>query len=69
MFGAGAGLVGSWLAMTLYGLALAQTYTYSMECANDSLWTKASVLVVWVLNTAHLAFTSHAVYHILVRYP
>ncbi|THG95302.1 hypothetical protein EW026_g6328 [Hermanssonia centrifuga] len=62
----GAGLVGTWFAMLLYGIALTQTYSYYLEYPNDSLRVKALVWGIWVLNTLHLAFACHCAYFELV---
>ncbi|THG93480.1 hypothetical protein EW026_g7768 [Hermanssonia centrifuga] len=68
LFGSfGAGLVGSWIAMALYGLAVAQTYVYFVQYPQDSLWMKALVCSLESLSTLHAIFMAHAIYEIMTN--
>ncbi|KAL6302052.1 hypothetical protein BKA93DRAFT_827705 [Sparassis latifolia] len=46
-------LVEVFVAIFLYGIATAQVYFYWMNFANDSVWIRSTVLLVWVLETVH----------------
>ncbi|GBE85756.1 hypothetical protein SCP_0802780 [Sparassis crispa] len=41
------------IAVFLYGVATAQVYFYWLNFANDSLWIRSTVLLVWGLETIH----------------
>jgi len=52
--------------LVLYGLSLLQTYMYFLRYDKDGYETKAMVLVVWLLGTAHAIFVCNSTYHYLV---
>ncbi|KAJ6588874.1 hypothetical protein B0H19DRAFT_1302510 [Mycena capillaripes] len=62
----GAGIVGSFLAMGMYGLTTSQTYFYFVEYPKDKTWRKALVCTLWVLNTLHSALMFHMMYHYFI---
>ncbi|KJA24078.1 hypothetical protein HYPSUDRAFT_39222 [Hypholoma sublateritium FD-334 SS-4] len=58
------GLIGS---AVLYGVTLLQTFLYFKQYPNDTRMTKSIVVVLWVLDTAHLSLCTIAIYTYLVR--
>ncbi|KII89955.1 hypothetical protein PLICRDRAFT_40137 [Plicaturopsis crispa FD-325 SS-3] len=52
--------------MVLYGLTTLQAYFYSVHYTKDSRALKLLVLGVWLLDTLHVSFVGHAMYHYLV---
>ncbi|KAJ7778098.1 hypothetical protein B0H16DRAFT_878205 [Mycena metata] len=62
----GAALFGALLAMGMYGLTSAQTYSYFLEYPKDETWTKSLVWALWALNTVHSAFLFHLAHHYLI---
>ncbi|EGO29976.1 hypothetical protein SERLADRAFT_445723 [Serpula lacrymans var. lacrymans S7.9] len=63
----GPALVGSWLAMGLYGLTTTQAYIYWIHYPKDSAWTKTLVVFLWVLSTVHSVSLSHHTYLHMVK--
>ncbi|KIK13562.1 hypothetical protein PISMIDRAFT_688574, partial [Pisolithus microcarpus 441] len=52
----------------LYGVTILQTYMYFMHYSEDASATKFLVVAVWwVLDTLHISFICHALYHYLVN--
>ncbi|TDL24650.1 hypothetical protein BD410DRAFT_98536 [Rickenella mellea] len=62
----GAGFIGLVLAAILYGALTVQTYTYFRKFQDDQLRLKCLVVLLWVLNTFHLALLSNTLYYYLV---
>ncbi|KJA26623.1 hypothetical protein HYPSUDRAFT_36343 [Hypholoma sublateritium FD-334 SS-4] len=62
----GTTLIGSSIAMMLYGLTTLQTYLYYTNCLEDPRSTKAFVAIIWVLDSLHSAFMVYSVYFYLV---
>ncbi|KAJ7433721.1 hypothetical protein FB451DRAFT_1313351 [Mycena latifolia] len=62
----GAGIIGSWFAVALYGLTTSQVYLYFSEYPKDPLENKILVSVLWILHTAHSVFTCHAMYNYMI---
>ncbi|KAJ3552129.1 hypothetical protein NM688_g4318 [Phlebia brevispora] len=52
----GCTLIMFFMASILYGVATLQTYIYSQTYTKDPLFLKLLVAIVWVLETAHIAF-------------
>ncbi|TCD59783.1 hypothetical protein EIP91_011472 [Steccherinum ochraceum] len=63
----GALLIGWTFATLLYGLTCSQTVTYFRRYARDHLYLKATVVILWILETVHLVLLSTSLYHYLVR--
>ncbi|RPD69905.1 hypothetical protein L226DRAFT_575199 [Lentinus tigrinus ALCF2SS1-7] len=62
----GALLLGSFLNILLYGLALHQLYRYFRFCPTDTPFIRAIVSIAMLLETLHSAFAIHACYYYLV---
>ncbi|KAJ6535514.1 hypothetical protein B0H19DRAFT_1271263 [Mycena capillaripes] len=43
----GAGVIGSLLAMSIYGITTSQTYFYFVEYPTDKVWMKLLVCTLW----------------------
>ncbi|KAJ7661969.1 hypothetical protein DFH06DRAFT_1471616 [Mycena polygramma] len=59
----GAGIVGSWCGVMLYGVATSQVYFYFTEYPKDGIKLKILVSTVWILNTLQAIFMCFTVYH------
>ncbi|KAI0806235.1 hypothetical protein BC629DRAFT_1590639 [Irpex lacteus] len=66
MANVGAALIGSWFALLLCGIAIAQGYNYLNNCSDDNIWTVVLVLGTSVLNIFHTSFVCIAEYTYLV---
>ncbi|KAI0946641.1 hypothetical protein AcW1_010055 [Taiwanofungus camphoratus] len=62
----GAGLIGLVVAVMLYGITNVQTYYYALNYKHDPSLTKLMVAVLWILDTAHTAIITHAVYYYVI---
>ncbi|KAL5504748.1 hypothetical protein ACEPAH_7411 [Sanghuangporus vaninii] len=62
----GALLIGTALAMGLWGAATVQMYYYFNQFPNDEWRLKALVVAVWTLDTTHQGMISHSCYAYLV---
>ncbi|KAF8180851.1 hypothetical protein BJ912DRAFT_618796 [Pholiota molesta] len=62
----GAAFLGGLAAAVFYGLTSVQTFIYFQNCAGDSRFTRAWVLVLWLVDSGHLALTAHGLYFYLV---
>ncbi|RPD63687.1 hypothetical protein L227DRAFT_358653 [Lentinus tigrinus ALCF2SS1-6] len=58
----GAILIGNIVAAFLYGMTTLQTYMYFGRCRGDSVPLRSLVAFLWILDTTHTVFVSHAVY-------
>ncbi|KAF7416322.1 hypothetical protein PC9H_002587 [Pleurotus ostreatus] len=58
----GALFLGNIGAAIFYGITSVQTYIYFKNCSRDSLSLRNSIWFLWVLDTVHLAFITHALY-------
>ncbi|RPD78486.1 hypothetical protein L226DRAFT_568119 [Lentinus tigrinus ALCF2SS1-7] len=58
----GAILIGNIVAAFLYGMTTLQTYMYFGRCRGDSIPLRSLVAFLWILDTTHTVFVSHAVY-------
>ncbi|KAH9920027.1 uncharacterized protein BXZ73DRAFT_104842 [Epithele typhae] len=58
----GAALLGNTFAAALYGMSTLQMYMYFGEGNMDGFGLKGLMVALWLLDTAHIAFTTHAVY-------
>ncbi|CAL1699679.1 unnamed protein product [Somion occarium] len=55
-------LVGLCLALSLYGISVAQCYFYMMHCQGDGLLLRGSVLTIFILETLHTALLMNMAY-------
>ncbi|CAA7266643.1 unnamed protein product [Cyclocybe aegerita] len=64
----GASFLGMLAAAILYGVTSVQTFLYFNDVGNrrDSCVLKATVAFLWILDTIHMAFTTHGLYFYLV---
>ncbi|KAI6021889.1 hypothetical protein BKA83DRAFT_4289423 [Pisolithus microcarpus] len=53
-------------AMLLLCLLVIQTYMYFMHYSEDASATKFLVVAMWILDTLHISFICHALYHYLI---
>lgn len=58
----GAGFLGNVSAAILYGITCVQTYLYFKRSQDDPFYLKASVSVLWVLDSLHLALITYSIY-------
>ncbi|TFK91286.1 hypothetical protein K466DRAFT_660204 [Polyporus arcularius HHB13444] len=58
----GALLIGTFLGVMLYGMAMHQLYRYSHLYPKDGLWLKALVYATMALETAHTILSMHLCY-------
>ncbi|KAI0086492.1 hypothetical protein BDY19DRAFT_346425 [Irpex rosettiformis] len=63
----GAGIGGSWVAMFLCGICIAQAYHYFHAYSEDGLWTKVAAWTVTLMNLIHVIFVCGANYFYLVK--
>ncbi|KAK7460660.1 hypothetical protein VKT23_009375 [Stygiomarasmius scandens] len=59
-------LLGIIVSAILYGISLVQTMYYFNRYPKDVWYLKALVTITLVLDTVHMAFTTHTIYHYLV---
>ncbi|TFK91278.1 hypothetical protein K466DRAFT_582979 [Polyporus arcularius HHB13444] len=62
----GALLIGTFLGVMLYGMAMHQLYRYNHLYPKDGLWLKALVYTTMALETAHVVLTMHLCYVYIV---
>ncbi|KAG6910261.1 hypothetical protein DXG01_012072 [Tephrocybe rancida] len=62
----GAILIGCVIAATIYGCTCYQMFSY-WQNSRDSPRFRALITVVWLLDTIHMVFIAHAVYHYAVK--
>ncbi|KAF9033566.1 hypothetical protein BJ165DRAFT_753727 [Panaeolus papilionaceus] len=62
----GAAFLGTLAAAILYGITSVQTFMYFHDYKEDGRTLKGMVLMLWILDTIHLGFTTHGLYHYLV---
>ncbi|SJL15358.1 uncharacterized protein ARMOST_18851 [Armillaria ostoyae] len=62
----GALFVGATIAAILFGITNLQTLIYYKRYPNDWSLYRYSVALLWVLDTAHLALSTHALYYYLI---
>ncbi|KAK0240968.1 hypothetical protein EDD85DRAFT_992277 [Armillaria nabsnona] len=58
----GAMFIGETIALILYGTSNLQTAIYFKEYPKDWWFYRLSIAVLWVLDTLHIAFTTHSIY-------
>ncbi|KAK0481170.1 hypothetical protein EDD18DRAFT_1113021 [Armillaria luteobubalina] len=63
----GAIYVGATIAAVLYGMTIHQTVTYYKGYPNDSWHFRYGVAFLWVLDTLHVALSTHALYYYLIE--
>ncbi|KAL6298010.1 hypothetical protein BKA93DRAFT_106248 [Sparassis latifolia] len=59
--------IGNVIAAMCYGITVIQTYIFLRRRIGDSTTLKCLVLVLWMLDSLHIAFISHAVYTYAVK--
>lgn len=64
----GAMFIGAMLAAVLWGTSCVQAYAYYLRCAEDGIYFKLLVTVVFVLDTAHQALISHSIYYYVISH-
>ncbi|KAI6106594.1 hypothetical protein EV401DRAFT_2213553 [Pisolithus croceorrhizus] len=57
---------GSDVPSSLYGITLLQTYVYYMHYSGDALIVKFLVAATCILDTLHVSFVCHMLYHYLI---
>ncbi|KAI0753761.1 hypothetical protein C8Q74DRAFT_1373701 [Fomes fomentarius] len=62
----GALLIGCLITAVGYGVTTLQTYMYTSRFPRDPAYLKIIVSVLFILDTAHVALSWHAIYHYLV---
>ncbi|SJL16061.1 uncharacterized protein ARMOST_19576 [Armillaria ostoyae] len=63
----GAIYVGATIAAVFYGITILQTVIYYKEYPNDSWLFRYGVALLWILDTLHVAISTHALYFYLVE--
>ncbi|KIK13256.1 hypothetical protein PISMIDRAFT_688877 [Pisolithus microcarpus 441] len=64
--GFGSILLEGLVSAMLYGVTILQTYMYFMHYSEDASATKFLVVAVCILDTLHISFICHALYHYLI---
>ncbi|KAI6107175.1 hypothetical protein EDD16DRAFT_1623012 [Pisolithus croceorrhizus] len=65
--GFGCVLISGLISAMLYGITILQTYVYYMaHCSKDTSTVKFLVAATCILDTLHVAFMCHMLYHYLV---
>ncbi|KAF9459785.1 hypothetical protein BDZ94DRAFT_1267366 [Collybia nuda] len=59
-------LIGAFLNMILYGVVVAQMFTYYQSCKNDSLWIKNLVFYLFITETINTGLDMAVMYEPLV---
>ncbi|KAI6095955.1 hypothetical protein EDD16DRAFT_716604 [Pisolithus croceorrhizus] len=59
-------LSGPYFPSRLYGVTTLQSYVYYLNDSEDALTIKFLVAIVWILDTLHILFMSHALYYYLI---
>ncbi|KAI6103228.1 hypothetical protein EDD17DRAFT_1762815 [Pisolithus thermaeus] len=62
----GPALIGGLVSAMLYGVTTLQSYVYYLNDSEDALTIKFLVAIVWILDTLHILFMSHALYYYLI---
>ncbi|PCH45003.1 hypothetical protein WOLCODRAFT_78261 [Wolfiporia cocos MD-104 SS10] len=62
----GAVLTGVYISVILYGVTNVQVFFYFREYHDDVIWSKLSVIWLWILDTLHMILSFHAVYWYLI---
>jgi len=62
----GEALVGAMLSPVLYGIAIVQMYVYFSNSSGDGWPLKTLVIVAFLLDSAHLATLTHAIWYYLI---
>ncbi|PBK66684.1 hypothetical protein ARMSODRAFT_959823 [Armillaria solidipes] len=63
----GAVYIGATIAAVFYGITILQTVIYYKQYPNDPWLFRYSVAVLWILDTLHIAISTHALYFYLVE--
>ncbi|KAI0070663.1 hypothetical protein K474DRAFT_744839 [Panus rudis PR-1116 ss-1] len=50
----------------LFGVTTCQAYIYMLNSKDDPLWIKLMVLIVWLMETAHSAFSIRMLYFLVI---
>ncbi|SJL15294.1 uncharacterized protein ARMOST_18787 [Armillaria ostoyae] len=63
----GALYIGSTIATILFGIMNLQVFIYYKKYPDDWWVYRYSVSILWALDSLHVAFSTHAIYHYLVE--
>ncbi|KAK0203254.1 hypothetical protein DFS33DRAFT_1346234 [Desarmillaria ectypa] len=63
----GAVYVGATIGAVFYGITILQTVIYYKQYPNDSWLFLCAVAILWILDTLHVAISTHALYFYLVE--
>ncbi|KAK0203244.1 hypothetical protein DFS33DRAFT_1385590 [Desarmillaria ectypa] len=63
----GALFIGSTIAAVFYGITILQTVVYYKLNPNDPWIFRYSVALLWILDTLHVALSTHALYFYLIE--
>ncbi|THH30006.1 hypothetical protein EUX98_g4173 [Antrodiella citrinella] len=58
--------LGTLVALVLYGIFIAQTYVYAMNCSKDNLYLKLCVTCIAVGETFHAIAMAHMIYGFII---
>ncbi|KAI5984052.1 hypothetical protein EDD15DRAFT_2311522, partial [Pisolithus albus] len=65
--GFGCTLIAGFISAMLYGITVLQTYVYYMTyCSEDTSTVKFVVAATCILDSLHVAFMCHTLYHYLI---
>ncbi|KAK0457281.1 uncharacterized protein EV420DRAFT_1689898 [Desarmillaria tabescens] len=69
----GAIYIGATIAAVFYGITILQTVIYYKQNLNDPWLFRYAIVLLWILDTLHVALSTHALYFYLIesfgRYP
>ncbi|PBK91922.1 hypothetical protein ARMGADRAFT_192839 [Armillaria gallica] len=63
----GAVYVGATIAAVFYGITILQTVIYYKRYPNDPWLFRYSVAILWILDTLHVAISTHALYFYMIE--
>ncbi|KAK0184990.1 hypothetical protein F5146DRAFT_1144644 [Armillaria mellea] len=63
----GAVYIGATIAAVFYGITVLQTVIYYKQNSNDPCLFRYAVALLWMLDTLHVALTTHALYFYLIE--
>ncbi|KAI6104368.1 hypothetical protein F5141DRAFT_1204199 [Pisolithus sp. B1] len=58
--------IGGLVSIILYGTTTLQTYVYYMHYSEDTFAIKLLVAAIWIVDTLHVSFVCHVLYHYLI---
>ncbi|SJL17488.1 uncharacterized protein ARMOST_21040 [Armillaria ostoyae] len=63
----GAVYIGATIAAVFYGITVLQTVIYYKQNPNDPWLFRYAVALLWILDTLHVALSTHALYFYLIK--